>query len=74
MGKSKIVETHIHVYRAIKRMSQSELAKKIGVSRVTIVNIELNRQNPSVITMYDISRVLGTTIEELFTFETQEEE
>lgn len=33
MGKSKIVETHMHVYRAMKRMSQDELAKKIGVDK-----------------------------------------
>lgn len=74
MGKSKIIETHIHVYRARKRMSQGELAEKTGVSRVTIINIGLNRQNPSVITMYDISRVLETSIKELFTFGTPEEE
>ena len=55
-------------------MSQQELAKKIGISRANIANVELNTQKPSVVTMYDISRVLGTTIEELFTFETPDEE
>ncbi|WP_430598541.1 helix-turn-helix transcriptional regulator [Enterococcus sp. AZ177] len=58
----------------MKKMSQKELAKKMGVSRSNIANIELNTQKSSVVTMYDISRVLGTTIEELFTFETPEEE
>ncbi|WP_277988493.1 helix-turn-helix transcriptional regulator [Enterococcus plantarum] len=58
----------------MKKMSQKELAKKMGVSRSNIANIELNTQKSSVVTMYDISRVLGTTIEKLFTFETPEEE
>ena len=74
MGKSKIIESHVSMYRDTKKMSQKELAKKIGVSRANIANIELNTQKPSVVTMYDISRVLGTTIEELLTFETPDEE
>lgn len=72
--KVKIIESHVSMYRNMKKMSQKELAKKMGVSRSNIANIELNTQKSSVVTMYDISRVLGTTIEELFTFETPEEE
>ena len=74
MGKSKIIESHVSVYRGMKKMSQKELAKKIGASRANSANIELYTQNHSVVTMYDISRILGTTIEELFTFETSDEE
>ncbi|MGM0220128.1 hypothetical protein IGI43_003277 [Enterococcus sp. AZ126] len=72
-GKVKIIESHVSMYRDMKKMSQKELAKKFGVSRANITNIELNTQKPSVVKMYDISRVLGTTIEELFTFETPDE-
>lgn len=58
----------------MQRMSQNESAEKIGVSKVTIVNRKLNGQIPSLASMYDISRLLRTTIEEPSTFELLEEE
>ncbi|MFI2777691.1 helix-turn-helix transcriptional regulator, partial [Escherichia coli] len=39
----------IHVYRAIHRMTQQELAEKVGVSRQTILQLEKNRYNPSLL-------------------------
>ncbi|OTN89337.1 hypothetical protein A5819_001829 [Enterococcus sp. 7E2_DIV0204] len=55
-------------------MSQNESAEKSGVLKVTIVNRKLNGQIPSLASMYDISRLLRTKIEEPSTFELLEEE
>ena len=67
--KSKYAfESKIHVYRATRRMSQQELADLVGVSRQTIVQLERNRYNPSMLLAYSIAQVFGVTIEDLFDF------
>ncbi len=71
--KSKYVfESKIHVYRATRRMSQQELADLVGVSRQTIVQLERNRYNPSMLLAYSIAQVFGVTIEDLFDFKENE--
>lgn len=59
----------IHVYRATKRMSQQELADLVGVSRQTIIQLERNRYNPSMLLVYSIAKVFDVSIEDLFDFE-----
>ena len=67
--KSKYAfESKIHVYRATRRMSQQELADLVGVSRQTIVQLERNRYNPSLLLAYSIARVFDVTVEDLFDF------
>lgn len=61
-------ESKIHVYRATKRMTQQELADLVGVSRQTIMQLERNRYNPSMLLAYSIARVFDVTIEDLFDF------
>ncbi|MGX7193290.1 helix-turn-helix transcriptional regulator [Enterococcus moraviensis] len=50
-------------------MSQADLANRVGVVKQTIINLEKNKHNPSLMLMYAISKELETTIEELVTFE-----
>ncbi|OTN83752.1 cro/CI family transcriptional regulator [Enterococcus sp. 7E2_DIV0204] len=61
-------ESSIHVYRAMQRMTQQELADKVGVSRQTIIQLERNRYNPSLLLAHDIADVFEVPIEQLFTF------
>lgn len=61
-------DSKIHVFRAMKRMSQQELADLVGVSRQTIIQLERNRYNPSMLLVYSIAKVFDVTIEELFEF------
>ena len=69
MAKSKYsFESKVHVYRATKRMTQQELADKVNVSRQTIMQLEKNRYNPSMLLAYSIARVFDATIEDLFDF------
>ena len=50
-------------------MKQEDLAKKVGVRRETIVHLEAGRYNPSLKLAYDIAKVFGVSIEEIFKFE-----
>lgn len=69
MAKSRYsFESKVHVYRATKRMTQQELADKVNVSRQTIMQLEKNRYNPSMLLAYSIARVFDVTIEDLFDF------
>ncbi|MET3564149.1 putative transcriptional regulator [Enterococcus rotai] len=61
-------ESSIHVYRAMQRMTQQELADKVSVSRQTIIQLERNRYNPSLLLAHDIADVFEVPIEQLFTF------
>lgn len=49
-------------------MTQQELADKVGVSRQTIIQLERNRYNPSLLLAHDIANVFGVPIEEVFSF------
>ena len=61
--------TKIREYRARDRLSQEELAQKVGVRRETIGNLENGRYNPSLKLAMDIAQVFGTTVEDVCTFE-----
>ena len=61
-------DSKIHIYRATRRMTQQELADLVGVSRQTIIQLERNRYNPSMLLAYSIAQVFGVTIEDLFDF------
>ena len=63
------MRTRIKELRARYDMTQEDLARKVGVRRETILFIEKGKYNPSLKLAYDISKVLKTTIDELFIFE-----
>ena len=52
--------------RALKDMSQEELAKQVEVSRQTINAIENGDYNPSINLCISICRVLEVTLNDLF--------
>jgi putative transcriptional regulator len=59
----------IRVERAIKNITQADLAELIGVSRQTINTIESNRYVPSTVLALKIARVFGKPVEEVFMLE-----
>ena len=52
--------------RAILKLSQQELADKVGVSRQTINAIEKGDYNPTINLCIAICRILNKTLDELF--------
>lgn len=61
-----MLENNIRVERAIKRVSQEQLAKAIGVTRQTIFAIENNKYVPSTELALRLSAFFGKSVNELF--------
>lgn len=51
--------------RRLRRMTQSELASKIGSTQQSVWLIENGYQSPRLSRLFDIARVLGTTVSDL---------
>lgn len=60
------MNNNIRVERAVKRISQQQLADAIGVSRQTIFAIENNKFVPSTELALRLSAYFGKTVNELF--------
>lgn len=52
-------------YRRKNKLSQEQFAEKIGVTRQTISNWELNTTKPDITQLKNISKVLNTSIDDL---------
>lgn len=63
------LSSRIHVLRAEHKMTQKDLADKVGVSRQTIISIEKGNYTPSLLLAYKIAKTFEKTIEEVFIFE-----
>lgn len=63
------MKNNIRVERAIKNITQADLATAVGVSRQTINTIESNKYIPSTVLALKISRVFGKPLEEVFMLE-----
>ena len=65
--RNKKIKCHLKKIRFLEgEMTQEELAKKVGVSRQTIIAIEKGRYTPSVYLALKIARVLNKKVEEIF--------
>lgn len=62
------LKTKIKEYRAKYNLSQKELARRAGVRRETIGNLENGKYNPSLKLAFDIAKVFNIAIEELFEY------
>ncbi len=62
------LKTKIKEYRAKYNLSQKELARRVGVRRETIGNLENGKYNPSLKLAFDITKVFNITIEEIFEY------
>jgi len=62
------MENILRVQRAIKEMTQDELAKEVGVTRQTINAIEKGKYNPSLDLAFKLARLFDLKIEELFSY------
>ena len=69
MSKTKAqlkIESRLHVFRAEHRLTQEELAEKVGVTRATINAIEKGDYNPSLELAFRLAKFFKTGIETIF--------
>tara|TARA_B100000927_G_C16312970_1_gene408196 strand:+ start:246 stop:449 length:204 start_codon:yes stop_codon:yes gene_type:complete len=64
-----IFRHRVKEYRLKKKWSQQELAKRVEVSRQTIISIESYRYNPSLELGVKLALTLEVSIEKLFYFD-----
>ncbi len=53
-------------------MTQAELAARIGVTRQTVIAIEAGRYSPSLEMAFQIARVFGVPLDEVFQYTAEE--
>jgi putative transcriptional regulator len=63
------MKNNLKVLRAIKNISQEDLAKEIEVSRQTINAMEKGKYAPSTILALKLARFFEKTVDEIFTLE-----
>ena len=64
-----MIKNRIKEYRARHEMKQEDLARLVGVRRETIGNLEKGKYNPSLVLAWNIAKVFGGAIEDIFTVE-----
>jgi putative transcriptional regulator len=62
------MKNKLKVYRAIQDITQEELAKKLGVTRQTIIAIEKNKYDPSLLLAFKIAEFFKVKIEDIFIY------
>lgn len=66
------METKIAEFRKAKKLTQSELADAVEVTRQTIISLENGKYNASLILAHKIAKFFHVTIEEIFIFDEEE--
>ena len=63
------MKNNLKVFRAESNISQDRLAKKVHVSRQTIISIEGGRYIPSTLLALKIANTLSKSLDEIFVLE-----
>ncbi len=67
------MHTRIEEFRRERRLTQSELADGLGVTRQTIISLETGRYKASLVLAHKIAQYFGAAIEDIFIFDLEEE-
>jgi putative transcriptional regulator len=62
------MKNNLKVYRAMQDLTQEELAKELGVTRQTIIAIEKDKYDPSLILAFKIAEFFKAQIEDIFIY------
>ena len=66
------MKNRVQELRKQRRLSQSELADAVEVTRQTIISLENGKYNASLMLAHKIARYFDLTIEEVLLFEEEE--
>jgi putative transcriptional regulator len=65
------MKNKIKVFRAMHDLTQEELAIKLGVTRQTVVSLEIGKYDPSIGLAFRIARLFNVTIEDVFEYDSE---
>lgn len=68
MVKPTKVTNSIRAVREAAGMTQAELARKIGVTRQTLIAIEQGRYSPTLELAFQLARAFGVGLDDLFAY------
>ena len=60
------MKNKVRIFRAVHRLTQEELAEKLGVTRHAIIAIENEHYDPSLSLAFKMSDLFGVPIEQIF--------
>jgi putative transcriptional regulator len=63
------MKNRLKVFRAMHDLTQEELAKRLGVTRQTIVSIEVGKYDPSIGLAFRMSHLFNVKIEDIFEYD-----
>ena len=69
MENGRPMKNNIKVQRAMRDLTQEDLALAIGVTRQTILAIEKGKYIPSLDLAFKIAHYFGVTVEEIFSYD-----
>ncbi|MBP3569653.1 MAG: helix-turn-helix transcriptional regulator [Lachnospiraceae bacterium] len=67
------MQTRIQELRKERRITQSELADAVNVTRQTIISLENGKYNASLVLAHKLAQFFHVTIEDIFIFDLEEE-
>jgi len=63
------MKNKLKVFRAMHDLTQEELANKLGVTRQTVVSLEIGKYDSSIGLAFRIARLFNVKIEDVFEYE-----
>ncbi len=66
-----VIKNQIRDLRAVREMTQQELADRVGVTRQTVIAIEQDKYSPSLETAFKVALALGVTLEQCFQYDSR---
>ena len=63
------IRNQIRELRALREMTQQELADRVGVTRQTIIAMEQDKYSPSLETAFKVALTLGMPLERCFQYD-----
>ena len=65
------IRNQIRELRALREMTQQELADQVGVTRQTVIAMEQDKYSPSLETAFKVAIVLGVSLEQCFQYDSR---
>ena len=63
------MKNNLKVHRAMHDLTQEELARKLGVTRQTIIAIEKEKYDPSLVLAFKVAKFFEVQIEDIFIYQ-----